>query len=43
MMRCVPEAKQVATILTEAWKLSTGLSKIAAQDNQIEQAGVQAA
>ena len=45
MMRCVPEAKKVATILTEAWMLSTGLSKIAAQNNQAEQseqAGVQA-
>lgn len=41
MMRCVPEAKQVATILTEAWMSSTGLSKIVKQDIQVEQAGVQ--
>ena len=43
MMRCVPEAKQVAAILTEAWMSSTGLSKIAKQDIQVEQAGVQTA
>lgn len=43
MMRCVPEAKQVATILTEAWMSSTGLSKIVKQDIQVEQAGVQTA
>jgi hypothetical protein len=43
MMRCVPEAKQVAVILTEAWKTSTGLSKIETQDSQVKQAGVQAA
>ena len=43
MMRCVPEAKQVAAILTEAWMSSTGLSKIVKQDIQVEQAGVQTA
>ena len=43
MMRCVPEAKQVAAILTEAWITSTGLSKMTAQGIQVEQAGVQTA
>ena len=43
MMRCVPEAKKVAAILTEAWVASTGLSKKAAQEIQVEQAGVQTA
>ena len=43
MMRCVPNANQVATILTEAWKTSTGLNKIEAQDNHVEQVGVQTA
>ena len=43
MMRCVPEAKQVAAILTEAWIASTGLSKMTAQGIQVEQAGVQTA
>jgi hypothetical protein len=41
MMRCVPEAKKVAAILTEAWAASTGLSKKVAQEIQVEQAGVQ--
>lgn len=41
MMRCVPEAKKVAAILTEAWAASTGLSKEVAQEIQVEQAGVQ--
>lgn len=41
MMRCVPEAKKVADILTEAWAASTGLSKKVAQEIQVEQAGVQ--
>jgi hypothetical protein len=43
MMRCVPEAKKVAAILTEAWVASTGLSKKVAQETQVEQAGVQTA
>ena len=43
MMRCVPEAKKVAAILTEAWVASTGLSKKAEQEIQVEQAGVQTA
>ncbi|MEI6182434.1 MAG: photosynthetic complex putative assembly protein PuhB [Polynucleobacter sp.] len=43
MMRCVPEAKKVAAILTEAWAESTGLSKKVAQEIQIEQVGVQTA
>jgi hypothetical protein len=43
MMRCVPEAKKVAAILTEAWIASTGSSKKAAQAIQVEQAGVQTA
>jgi hypothetical protein len=43
MMRCVPEGKQVAAILTDAWIASTGLSKMTAQGIQVEQAGVQTA
>jgi len=43
MMRCVPEAKKVAILLTEAWMSSTGRSRIAVQDIQVEQAGVQTA
>jgi len=43
MMRCIPQAQQVATLLTEAWMANTGLSKIAAQEIQAEQAGVQTA
>ncbi|QWE24015.1 PH domain-containing protein [Polynucleobacter sp. AP-Elch-400A-B2] len=43
MMRCVPNAKAVATILTEAWMASTGLSKMEVHEAQVEQAGVQAA
>jgi hypothetical protein len=43
MLRCVPEAKKVAAILTEAWIASAGLSKKSAQETQIEQAGVQTA
>jgi hypothetical protein len=43
MMRCVPEAQQVAAILTDAWIASTGLSKMTAQGIQVEQAGVQTA
>jgi hypothetical protein len=43
MMRCIPQAEQVATLLTEAWMANTGLSKIAAQEIQAEQAGVQTA
>ena len=43
MMRCIPQAEQVATLLTEAWMANTGLSKIAAQEVQAEQAGVQTA
>jgi len=43
MMRCIPQAQQVATLLTEAWMANTGLSKIAAQEVQAEQAGVQTA
>jgi hypothetical protein len=43
MMRCVPDAKKVAAILSEAWIASTGLSKLAAQDIQGKQAGVQTA
>jgi hypothetical protein len=43
MMRCVPEAKQVAILLTEAWKASTGLSKLEAQDRKVEQVGAQTA
>jgi len=43
MMRCVPEAKKVAAILTEAWVASTGLSKKVAHETQVEQVGVQPA
>ena len=43
MMRCVPEAKKVAILLTEAWMSSTGRGRIAVQDIQVEQAGVQTA
>jgi hypothetical protein len=43
MMRCIPEAKQVAVLLTEAWMASTGLSSMEMQDIQVDQAGVQAA
>ena len=43
MMRCVPNAKVVAAILTEAWMASTGLSKMEVQDIQVAQAGVQTA
>jgi hypothetical protein len=43
MMRCIPQAQQVATLLTEAWMVNTGLSKIAAQEIQAEQVGVQTA
>ena len=43
MMRCVPEAKQVAALLTEAWMVSTGLSNLEAQDIQVQQVGVQTA
>ncbi len=43
MMRCVPNAKAVATVLTEAWMASTGLSKMEVQDIQVAQAGVQTA
>jgi hypothetical protein len=42
-MRCVPEAKQVAILLTEAWKASTGLSKLETQDRKVEQVGAQTA
>jgi hypothetical protein len=43
MMRCIPDAKQVATLLTEAWMTSTGLSKLEAQDLAVEQVGAQTA
>jgi hypothetical protein len=43
MMRCVPEAKQVAALLTEAWMASTGFSNIERQDIQLEQTGAQTA
>jgi hypothetical protein len=43
MMRCVPDAKAVASILTEAWTVSTGLSKMEVLDAQVTQAGVQTA
>jgi hypothetical protein len=43
MMRCIPEAKQVAVLLTEAWMASTGLSSMEMQDIQVDQAGVQTA
>ena len=43
MMRCIPEAQQVAELLTEAWKASTGLSKIEPQDIAVEQARAQTA
>lgn len=43
MMRCIPEAKQVAVLLTEAWMASTGLSSMEIQDIQVDQAGVQTA
>jgi hypothetical protein len=42
-MRCIPDAKQVATLLTEAWMTSTGLSKLEAQDLAVEQVGAQTA
>ena len=41
MMRCVPNAKAVATILTEAWMASTGLNKMEVHDIQVLQTGVQ--
>ena len=43
MMRCIPEAKQVALLLTEAWMASTGLSSMDMQDIQVDQVGVQTA
>jgi hypothetical protein len=43
MMRCVPEAKQVAVLLTEAWMTTTGRSKIEAQNTSVEQARAQTA
>ena len=43
MMRCVPNAKAVATILTEAWMASTGLNKMEVHDIQVLQTGVQTA
>lgn len=43
MMRCVPDAKKVAAILTEAWIASSGLSKKATQEIQVKQAGVKTA
>jgi hypothetical protein len=43
MMRCVPNAKVVAAILTEAWMASTGLNKMEVQDIQVLQTGVQTA
>lgn len=43
MMRCVPHAKQVATLLTEAWMTSTGLSNIEKKEIRLEQTGVQTA
>ena len=43
MMRCVPNAKVVAVILTEAWMASTGLNKMEVHDIQVLQTGVQTA
>jgi hypothetical protein len=43
MMRCVPDANQVATLLTEAWIASTGLSNRERQDIRLEQTGAQTA
>jgi hypothetical protein len=43
MMRCVPNAKAVATVLTEAWMASTGLNKMEVHDIQVLQTGVQTA
>ncbi|MBU3619360.1 photosynthetic complex putative assembly protein PuhB [Polynucleobacter sp. JS-Fieb-80-E5] len=43
MMRCVPDAKAVATMLTEAWTVSTGLSKMEVLDAQVTQVGAQTA
>jgi hypothetical protein len=43
MLRCIPDAKKVAALLTEAWKASTGLSKLESQEVQVEAAGVQTA
>jgi hypothetical protein len=43
MMRCIPDAKQVAILLTEAWMTSTGLSKLETQDLIVEEVGVQTA
>ena len=43
MMRCVPDAKVVAAILTEAWMASTGLNKMEAHDIPALQKGVQTA
>ena len=43
MMRCVPDAEQVAELLTEAWVASTRRGRMDAQDIQVEQAGVQTA
>jgi hypothetical protein len=43
MMRCIPEAQQVAKLLTEAWMISTGLSHMERQDSRLEQTGAQTA
>jgi hypothetical protein len=43
MMRCVPDAEQVAELLTEAWEASTRRGRVDAKDIQVEQAGVQTA
>jgi hypothetical protein len=43
MMRCIPEAQQVAKLLTEAWTISTGLSHMERQDSRLEQTGAQTA
>jgi hypothetical protein len=43
MLRCIPDAKQVAILLTESWKASTGLSKLESQEIQVQATGVQTA
>ena len=43
MMRCIPEAQQVAKLLTEAWMISTGLNHMERQDSRLEQTGAQTA
>ena len=43
MLRCIPDAKEVAALLTESWRASTGLSKLESDEVQVEATGVQTA